>query len=380
MDEGDAHAVRPAGSIMPADVLRAGADMSRLLIDLRMVAGRMHGIGRYALELARLLPTLAPDLTFEGLGPPQGLADLGPLTPRFPVHRCPARFLSPVEQPALAWTLGHLRPDLFHATSFSVPGLWRGRLVATLHDATHLVRAHEFGMATGLYYRWVVRPTLARARALLTVSRFARDELSNRLGISGERWQVIPNGVDDRFRPIGETERQELIDRLSLPSRFLLAVGNPKLHKNLGLLARISARLPLPLVLLAGEGVFRAFPAPTRVLEAVDESLLPALYGAAEALLIPSRHEGFGLPALEAMASGTPVLAARAGALPETVGEAGELLDPDSPEAWIEAVERLLHQPGLRDRYRAAGLKRAAAFDWDHCARLTLAVYRAALA
>src|SRR5512144_958836 len=115
---------------------------SRVLLDLRMVSGRLHGIARYALELARVLPALAPDLTFEELGPP---------APGLPVHPAPARFLSPLEQPALAAVLGRLRPTLFHATSFSVPLLWRGPLVATLHDAAHLVRSGEFGRLTALY-------------------------------------------------------------------------------------------------------------------------------------------------------------------------------------------------------------------------------------
>lgn len=351
----------------------------RVLIDLRMVSGRLHGIARYALELARVLPSLAPDLAFEGLGPPGGLPELGPLAPAFPVHAASAGFLSPLEQPALAVALRRLDPALFHATSFSVPLLWRGPLIATLHDAAHLARSAEFGRLTAIYYRVVVRPTVRRARALLTVSEFARGELASRLGIPQSRWSVVPPGVDARFRPPTAEARLELRARLDLPPRYLLAVGNPKPHKNLALLARIAARLPVPLVLLAGEGAGRVFPRPTRVLAEVDESDLPALYGSAEALLLPSRHEGFGLPALEAMATGTPVLAASAGALPEVTGGAAELLDPDEPEAWIAASNALLADPLLRARWASAGRERARAFTWERCARQTLAVYRSAL-
>ncbi len=352
---------------------------SRVLIDLRMVSGRLHGIARYALELARVLPALAPDVAFEGLGPPGGLPPLGPLAPSFPVHAAPAGFLSPLEQPALAAVLRRLRPDLFHATSFSVPLLWRGPLIATLHDAAHLVRSAEFGLLTAVYYRAVVRPTLRRARGLLTVSEFARGELAARLGLAESRWSVVPPGVDPRFRPPSPEERLRIRTRLELPARYLLAVGNPKPYKNLGLLARIATRLPVPLVLLAGEGAARVFPAPTRVLPAVDEEDLPALYGAAEALLLPSRHEGFGLPALEAMASGTPVLAAAAGALPEVTGGAAELLDPESPDAWVAATAGLRADPALRAARVSAGRDRARAFTWERCARHTLAVYRTAL-
>src|SRR5499433_3660611 len=316
-----------------------------------MVSGRLHGIARYALELARVLPALAPDLSFEGLGPPGGLGELGPLAPAFPVHAAAAGFLAPLEQPALAAALRRLGPALFHATSFSVPLFWRGPLVATLHDAAHLARSEEFGPLTAVYYRLVVRPTVRRARGLLTVSEFARRELAGRLGVPEARWTVVPQGVDARFRPPTAEERLAVRARHALPPRYLLAVGNPKPHKNLALLARIAARLPVPLVLLAGEGAGRVFPSPTRVLPDVDESQLPALYGGAEALLLPSRHEGFGLPALEAMATGTPVLAANAGSLPEVAGGAAELLDPDDPEAWIRATNALVRDPRLRSRW-----------------------------
>jgi len=352
---------------------------SRVLIDLRMVSGRLHGIARYALELARVLPALAPDLAFEGLGPPGGLPELGPLAPGFTVHAAPAAFLSPLEQPALAAVLRRLRPSLFHATSFSVPLLWRGPLVATLHDAAHLVRGDEFGALTAVYYRLVVRPTVRRARALLTVSEFARRELAGRLGVPESRWTVVPPGVDARFRPPTPEERLAVRARYGLPPRYLLAVGNPKPHKNLALLARIAARLPVPLVLLAGEAAGRVFPSPTRVLSQVDEAHLPALYGGADALLLPSRHEGFGLPALEAMASGSPVLAANAGSLPEVTGGAAGLLDPDAPEAWLAASTALLEDPGMRARWVSAGRERARAYTWERCARQTLAVYRSAL-
>src|SRR5262249_21018341 len=181
-------------------------------------------------------------------------------------------------------------------------------------------------------------------------------------------------GVHPAFGPPLPGERWRRPARLALPPRYLLAVGNPKPHKNLALLARIATRLPVPLVLLAGDGVSRVFPAPTRVLPEVEEDQLPALYGGAEALLLPSLHEGFGLPALEAMASGTPVLAARAGSLPEVTGGAAELLDPDNPDAWVEASSALVKEPRLRARWVSAGRERARAFTWERCARHTLAV------
>ena len=111
-------------------------------------------------------------------------------------------------------------------------------------------------------------------------------------------------------------------------------------------------------------------------LGAVPESTLRALYHGAAALVYPSRYEGFGLPLVEAMASGTPVLASRAASIPEVVGESGILLDPDEPQRWADAIVQVMTDPMLRARLRTAGRARAAMFTWERTARITLAVYR----
>jgi glycosyltransferase involved in cell wall biosynthesis len=354
----------------------------RVVLDLRMVEGRMHGIARYALALAARLPALLPEVELVGLGPPRGLPALGPLAPPFPVRPCAARFLSPFEQPALALALLQARASLFHATSFSVPRLWPGRLVATLHDATHLVRPAEYGRLTALYYRLVVQPRLRSAEAVLTVSAFSKEELVRTLALAPSRMEIVPPGVDARFRPPASAELEAARTALGLPAHYLLAVGNSKPHKNLRRLVTAAPQLPAPLVLLAGPDARRllALPPELLALPEVEEALLPALYGGADALLLPSLHEGFGLPALEAMASGCPVVAARAGALPEVVDGAGLLVAPDDTPAWVEATQRLAGDGALRASLVAQGLARAKDFSWEVCARRTADVYRRALA
>jgi glycosyltransferase involved in cell wall biosynthesis len=356
--------------------------VASVLIDLRMVRGRLHGIARYALELASRLPALAPDLRFSGLTGPEGLpAGLGALTPRIPLHVCRAGFLSPLEQPALAASLARLMPDLFHATSFSVPALWPGRLVATLHDANHLALSDQYGPGRLAYYKLIVGPRARTARALITVSEFSREELARHLGLSPYRLQVIPNGVDARYQPSTASELKDFRERRGLPPRFFLAVGNTKPFKNLGMLADLAPSLTVPLVLLAGKGAAweLGFPEGTLELSELPEDDMPRLYGAATALLLPSRYEGFGLPALEAMACGCPVVAARATSLPEVVGEAALLLSPDDASAWRETALKLLRDEPLRRELSEKGRERAMRFTWDDCARRTLATYRRAL-
>jgi glycosyltransferase involved in cell wall biosynthesis len=357
--------------------------VASILIDLRMVRGRLHGIARYALELARRLPALAPDLSFLGLTAPEGLpSDLGALTPSIPLRRARAGFLAPLlEQPTLLADLLEISPDLFHATSFSLPGLWPGKLVATLHDANHLALPENYSPVHTIYYRLVVRPRAKRASALLTVSEFSREELSRHLGLSPYRFQVIAPGVEARYQPPTPSEAKDFRQRHHLPERYLAAVGNPKAHKNLGLLAKLAPRLSIPLVLLAGKGAARelGFPDSTVELAELPEEEMPLFYGAAEALLLPSRYEGFGLPALEAMAAGCPVVASNVSAIPEVTGEAAILLPHDDLQAWSEAVLRLLRDERLRKSLVEKGRERAARYTWDDCATRTLAVYRRVL-
>lgn len=357
--------------------------VAHVLLDLRMVRGRLHGIARYALELARRVPALAPDLRFSALVPPEGLpSDLGALAPRVPMHRALAGFLSPVEQPALAADLARLSPDVFHATSFALPLFWSGPLVATLHDANHVALSHQYSPAQSLYYRVVVGPRARRASALVTVSEFSREELAKHLKLSPYRLQVIPNGVDSRFQPPSAAEVREFRERQELPARYVAAVGNAKPFKNLELLRHFAADLPVPIVLLAGKGaVAHELGLHENVidLEELPESEMALFYGAAAALLLPSKYEGFGLPALEAMAAGCPVLAADATALPEVVGGAALRLPPDDAVAWREATLRVLRDDGLRTELVELGRERAARFTWDECARKTVAVYRRVL-
>ncbi len=354
----------------------------KVLLDLRHVRGSLHGIARYALELARRLPALEPSWRFEGLVPRDGLpADLGDLTPHLPLRRATSEFLSPLEQVTLPADLVRARADLVHATSFSVPAAWPGRLVATLHDANHLALAESGSYSRTAYYRLVVAPRSQRAQALITVSEFSRSELARHLDLAPERFQVIHNGVDSSFRPLPEADVAEFRARRGLPRRYFAAVGNQKAFKNLKVLLPIAAGLPVPLVLLAGRGARRALGFGDDIIELspLSDDELVRFYNAASAVLIPSRYEGFGLPALEAMACGVPVIASSAGAHEEIIGNTGLLVAPDNPLAWREACQRVLRDEVLRKRLQRDGPERAARFSWDDCARQTLAVYRRAL-
>jgi glycosyltransferase involved in cell wall biosynthesis len=356
--------------------------VAKVLLDLRMVRGALHGIARYALELARRLPALEPRWQFQGLVGPGFVADeLGELAPRLPLIRSAADFLSPFEQPVLLADLVRARPDVFHATSFSLPALWPGRLVATLHDANHLALPESSTVTRTAYYRLLVAPRAERARALITVSGFSRRELAAHLGLRPERLQVIANGVDLSFKPPPPGELADFRSRRGLPPRYFAAIGSVKPHKNLSVLRPIAAQLPAPLALLAGRGARRDLQFDEAVLELspLPDAELVRFYAGATAVLVPSRYEGFGLPALEAMACGAPVIASASGAHPEVLGQAGLLVSADSPDAWLEAARLLWRDGTRREELSGLGLERALRYSWDDCARQTLEVYRRAL-
>ena len=355
--------------------------MATVLFDLRMVESRLHGIARYALELVARLPRMRPEWTFLGLTGPRGLSALGPLTPDLKLLRCPAAFLSVLEQPALTAALVRSRCDIFHATSFSVPALGPGRLVATLHDANHLAFPENFGLATAAYYRFIVGPRLRRGATVLTVSNFSRRELARELALDSSTIRVTPLAADARFTVRAGPTLQAFIRDHGLSLPYFAVVGNAKAHKNLGLLAQV-AQLGFPQMALAcGPGVKVKFGFPEAAVELpeLSEDELALFYAGATALLLPSRYEGFGLPALEAMASGCPVLAADAGALPETVGDAGVLLSPDEAAPWVSALTRVSQDIPFRETLIRRGLARSRLYSWEQCAQQTLAAYDATL-
>ena len=207
---------------------------------------------------------------------------------------------------------------------------------------------------------------------VVTVSEFSRGELCTLLDLPPERVSVVPGGVDAAFRP--DADACGAAAALGLTRPYVLCVASQTARKNVGALAPAAAALLAEGVEVVVAGGHRPQfarergVAGMRALGAVPDALLPGLYAGAEAFVLPSRYEGFGLPILEAMASGVPVVAAAAGALPETCGDAAVLAPPE-PDALREALLALLHDPGERSRLAAAGVRRAAAFSWERTAR-----------
>jgi alpha-1,3-rhamnosyl/mannosyltransferase len=271
--------------------------------------------------------------------------------------------------------------------------------VVTIHDLLFLdfppTRRHAAPL-----YRLLFRVTAGlmarRAAAVITDSEWSRRDLTRRLGLPADRVVPIPLGVSPRFRPVPPEGVRPVAARYGLDGEYLLYVGNFRPHKNVGALLAAYAALPAPLrrrVPLALAGAPGAGAAPlkavaaarglteaVRFLGAVPDADLPALYAGATLFCFPSLAEGFGLPPLEAMACGAPVLCSDAASLPEVVGTAACLVDARRPEALAAGLEGLLGDAAARARLREQGLARAAEFTPARFAARVLAVLEAVTA
>lgn len=282
--------------------------------------------------------------------------------------------------------------DVFHATNFLAPSQRKGRSVVTIHDLSVLLFPEYHPRMRVLGYRAFLGATLARADAVITDSEQTKRDLVRLMGVSNAKVTVIPLATNEAFRPVALSQACSTVARYGLqPNRYFLHVGTIEPRKNVLRLLRAFERIcrtdsmAPSLVFCGGSGwrnreFYRAVEtspvkASVRVLGYVPEDDLAALYSASLATVYPSLYEGFGLPPLEAMACGSPVITSNASSLPEVVGEAALLVDPHDTAAIEAALVRVQDDSELRETLREQGLKRAKQFSWETTARRTLAVY-----
>jgi glycosyltransferase involved in cell wall biosynthesis len=306
------------------------------------------GVERLAREMAVRLPALRPD-RYQVIAPPRSLA-----------HRA-GHVWEQATLPVLAAGCA-----LVYSPANLAP-LASRRNVIVIHDAAAFRHPEAYSPTYVAYQRRLLPALARRARLLITVSEFSRRELIDALGVPPERIRVIPPGVDERF--FDPSDPEPVTRRHGLTRPYALAVGTLSERKNPALLSHLAARLQqhgIDLVLAGSDRSYlRGGEVGVRRLGCVPDEDLPRLYAGARALAMPSIYEGFGLPCLEAMAAGLPVVAADRAALSETVSDAGLLVDPADRDGFTAAVLSACGDEPLRGRLADAGHRRAAGFPWS---------------
>jgi glycosyltransferase involved in cell wall biosynthesis len=366
----------------------------KVAVDATAVPTRLTGAGVYA---ARVLAGLAArdDLEVEAFCAPGSTGALA----------APGLVLRPVAlagagRPArIAWTqllagraARRAGADLLHGVHYELPVAARLPQVVTVHDLTMLTHPEWHEASKVRWFGWAMRRAVAAATRVLCVSATTAADLAEVLGVGSERVDVTPLGTD--LRPASPEQVADLRRRLGLDGPYLLGLGTVEPRKDLPTLVRafaaLASDLPHRLVLagLAGWGAgdlaaaVAASGVADRVLVAgyVSEADKAALLTGADVFAYPSRYEGFGLPVVEAMACGSPVVTTTGGSLPEVAGDAATLIEPGDDDALAAAIAKLATDPAARQDAAARGRRRAAAFTWARCAELTAAAYRRAAA
>ena len=343
-------------------------------------AGNRSGTGRYITELAKALLNNESDNEYYFVWPDNLAA---------PVPGCEEHLIRKSASPLFRLFYEHkgidglgrnMKADMVHYPTGIGPRFSRLPVMLTVHDMCFFHHPEWFSPSRALYYRGTMAAGIHRANHIIADSQATAEDIIHFMGIPEERIDVVPLGVDACFAPASTEEKQRVCQQNNLPERFFLFVGTLEPRKNLARLiqARSMVRDKVPPLVIAGRhgwGDMISFPPDIIRLDHIAQEHLPALYSAATAFIWPSLMEGFGLPPLEAMACGTPVLTSNTSSLPEVVGDAAIKVDPLAVDALADGMVALAQDDALGERLRRKGLERAAGFTWRSTAEKTVAVY-----
>ena len=363
----------------------------RIAIDARKL--RDYGIGTYVRNLLRHLARIDRTTEFVLLCQPADTDGLKQLGENFRTVPERAGAYSVREQINVPLDLRREKVDLFHAPHYILPPLVPCKSVVTIHDCIHLrfpqYLPNQFAYAYARSSLWIASH---RANRILTVSEASKRDILRYFRVPESKIDVIYNAIDERFgeAPTDE-EMQQVQERFQLDDRFVLYAGNIKPHKNLERLIEAFhavRRGPLEQVklLIIGDEISKyatlrravhrlKLHKHVRFLGFVPDKTLACLYRLASVFVFPSLYEGFGLPPLEAMASGTPVITSNVSSLPEVVGDAALLIDPYDPGAIADAMRRVLTEEGLASEMRVRGFMRVRHFSWERSVRRVREIY-----
>lgn len=363
----------------------------RITIDARMVLPYPTGIGRVVSNLVPSLLQIDQENEYTGICLEHAFESLS--AENFQRIRVSIGQHDPRLYTSLPRILSKENPDLVHWHYFLKPLSGKFQEVLSVYDTIPLLFPHQIKPHERLIYKILCPLAAKRAKVVIADSEAAKQDIVKLLGVPEENIRVVYLGVESRFSPRENGDRELFRKIHNLPERYVCYIGNHKPHKNVPKLvqafAHIQDEVPHHLVFSDGFGpdILRTKKAVeesgvanrTLFLRSLSDSDLPLLYSAAELFVFPSLYEGFGLPVLEAMACGTPVVSSNAASIPEVLGEAGKLVDARDVNQLADAMFTVLNNGNLRAEMSLRGIERCKMFSWEETARQTLNVYREVL-
>jgi glycosyltransferase involved in cell wall biosynthesis len=368
----------------------------RIGIDATALPQRPVGAGNYIIQLIRAFARVPGEAEFVIFVQQKGLPLLDICEhPGFHLLVLPNQ--SPLirllwEQTMFPILAARQKLDVLHCLHYTMPLTYPGRTVVTFHDMTFFIFPEHHTLSRRILFRFFINASRRRATSLIADSESTRLDAIRLVGAPPEKIHTVPLGITSDFYPENDPAILNPVrQKYNLPERFLLFVGLLEPRKNLPALLQAFARLSpslgkIKLVIVGRMGwmyektdrLVHSLSLTERVLFTgyVDQADLPRVYNLAEAAVYPSLYEGFGLPVLEAMACGTPVITSNVSSMPEIAGEAGIMLPPNDIPALTQAMEHLLQTPDERQRRSVLGLAQAAQFTWERTAVKTLEVYQ----
>lgn len=382
----------------------------RIGIDARFYGSLGKGLGRYTERLIESLEELDAPHEFFIFLRRENFDEYQPKSDRFHKVLADYHWYGLAEQLCFPWLLMRYRLALVHFPHFNVPVLYPGRFVVTIHDLILLryptVR-NTTRIALGYWlkfvlYRLVIRLACFRAQSVITVSRFTESDLLREFPFLLGKTRVTLEGANRSCFVSSAADEMEILNRCGLTSGpdaavpslsqrdiiqpYFLYVGNAYPHKHLEAIGEMAARFPeYRFVLVGREDYFyrrlkRSFAQPNlRFAGFLSDAEISVLYRRGLAYVFPSLYEGFGLPPLEAMSHGLPVISSDRGSLPEVLGKAALYFDPEDSDRFAAEIRRVAHDPSLREELRVSGYRRMRMFSWQRMAEETLAAYEQAI-
>jgi len=374
----------------------------KILIDARMASLKHAGIGRYILNLLNEIQKKEKEsnFSFALIADKKNLAQLkkqfGGNFTYFPAVSSHYSFW---EQFEISFLIGKINPDLVHFPHFNVPLLMKKAYVVTIHDIIkHYSKGKETTTKSSLIYwpkylayRLLFRQTIKRAKKIIVPSQWVKNQLIKKYQFVKNKVIVIYEGVDPKIKRVNQKFTQKTLDHYKINSPYILYVGSLYPHKNIPALLKAIKILsdksyPINLVIISARNVFQervkkqikklGIKNKVKILNFLTDKELAAFYQKATAFVFPSLMEGFGLPGLEAMQCGCPVLAANSSCLPEIYGQAALYFDPQKPEKIAKMVLEVANSFSIRQNLINKGYERVKLFSWEKNVSETLRVYR----